>query len=515
MRDLHRRIFDSLDIGIVWYDAQLRIVGANRVARRVLCLGEGAIDSRSDDLGWQQFDAGGKPLPLERRPAWRALHGRRAAAGAVVVVDTPLGGRRRLKVNAVAVEALEACDGGPGVVASFTDLTEQHETLRSLRESEQLLRMFGDHAVDVMWIVDPQEQRILYVNAAYERVFGRPRQPLYEDLSRWLDGVAPEDLDRVSHAAEVLTEAGTYQVEYRMTRPDGRRVWIRGRGFPLYDLDGRMRYMAGFAEDITRAREAEEALERLHAELEQRVAERTAELEAKHREMEAFAYSVSHDLKAPLRGIEGYSRLLESDHAGYLGEEGRTFVEMIRKGAARMGELIDDLLAYSRLERGRPALGPLAPALLIEELVDAQRASVEESGGALHVQVDRALEVRGEREGLELALRNLFDNALKFSAGTARPVIEIGCRRDGEHGVLWVRDNGPGFDMRHHDRIFEIFQRLHRSEDYPGTGVGLAMVRKAVERMRGRIWARSEPGQGATFCIELPVAGVGGSGLQA
>jgi PAS domain S-box-containing protein len=506
MRDMHRRLFDSLDLGIVWYDAALRIVDANRVARRVLGLGEGAIDSRSDDVGWLQFDQRGEPLPPERRPAWRALHGQVAKASAVVIVDTPLRGRRRLRVNAVAVEALEAGDGGPGVVASFTDITEQHEALRSLRESEQLLRMFGDHAVDVMWIVDPHEQELLYVNAAYERIFGRPRERLYEDLSRWLDGVAPEDFERVAHAAEVLTEAGTYEVEYRMTRPDGRQRWIRGRGFPLYAPDGRMRYMAGFAEDVTPAREAEEALARLHAELEQRVAERTAELEAKHREMESFAYSVSHDLKAPLRTIEGYSRLLESEHGRGLGPEGRTFVEMIRKGAAQMGELIDDLLSYSRLERGRPALGPLAPARLIEELLASQREGIEKSNATLHVEVDPALEVCGEREGLALALRNLLDNALKFSAGSPRPVIEVGCRRDGAHGVLWVRDDGPGFDMRHHDRIFEIFQRLHRSEDYPGTGVGLAMVRKAVERMRGRIWARSAPGQGATFCIELPLA---------
>jgi signal transduction histidine kinase len=171
-----------------------------------------------------------------------------------------------------------------------------------------------------------------------------------------------------------------------------------------------------------------------------------------------------------------------------------------------MARLIDDLLAYSRLERGRPALASIAPAPLIEHLAAAHRAVIEAAGGALRVEVDPALEVQGELAGLELALRNLFDNALKFSARTPRRAIEVGCRREGAHGLLWVRDNGPGFDMRHHDRIFEIFHRLHRSEEYPGTGVGLAMVRKAVERMRGRVWARSGQGEGALFCIELPAA---------
>jgi PAS domain S-box-containing protein len=636
---LQRRIFDAIDSGVVWYDAQARLVDANRSARRVLGLGDGPLAARSDDLGWQQFDEQGEPLPLERRPVWRALHGRQPSVSAVVVVDTPRGGRRWLRVNALAVGDLGG-GLGPGAVALFTDFTEQHHAMRSLRESEQLFRMFGDNAMDILWIVDPREQKLVYVNAAYERIFGRPREPLYEQLSHWLDGCEPEDYERVANAAFVQGPKGNYEVEYRMTRPDGRHVWIRGRGFPLHDADGRMRYMAGFAEDVSLAREsealqaahrraqerleriaatapgamhsyrqgpdgrgaftfaspaieelfgvspaalvdggvglldvvhaedrpllmaslarsaaegsewlatfraprarggerwieahsmpvteadgavvwhgffiditerrrAEEALGRLNAELEARVAERTGELEAKHREMEAFTYSVSHDLKAPLRGIEGYSRLLESDHAPHLDSEGRLFVEMIRKAARQMGQLIDDLLAYSRLERGRPSLVTLAPAELVEALAAAHRGDVEAGGGTLDVAVDRALEVRGEREGLAMALRNLLENAIKFSAGAAARAIEIGVRREGSHGLLWVRDNGPGFDMRYHDRIFEIFQRLHRAEDFPGTGVGLAMVRKAVERMHGRVWARSAPGEGATFYIELPLA---------
>jgi PAS domain S-box-containing protein len=501
MDEFDRRLYDSLDTGVVFYDARLRIVEANRSARQVLGLGDGPIASRSDDLGWQQFDERGEPLRLERRPAWLALHGEGREESAVVIVDLPQGGRRRLKVNAVAVAALAAAGGGPGVVASFVDLTEQHAAIRSLRESEQLLHMFGDHCVDVMWIVDPRAQKIVYVNAAYERIFKRPKERLYEDLWCWLDGVAPEDRERVTHAAEVLTEAGTYEVEYPMTRPDGSSVWIRGRGFPLYDAEGRMRYMAGFAEDVTLARESA-ALQAAHREAQ----ERLERVEEKHRAMESFAYSVSHDLKAPLRGIEGYGRLLESDHAPHLGEEGRLFVGQILKSATQMARLIDDLLAYSRLERGRPTLGPLAPALLLEHLATAHRAGIEAAGGVLRVEADPALVVQGELEGLELALRNLFDNALKFSAGTPGRAIEIGCRREGAHGLLWVRDNGPGFDMRHHDRIFEIFHRLHRSEDVPGTGIGLAMVRKAVERMQGRVWASSEPGHGAQFFIELPAA---------
>jgi light-regulated signal transduction histidine kinase (bacteriophytochrome) len=231
---------------------------------------------------------------------------------------------------------------------------------------------------------------------------------------------------------------------------------------------------------------------------------RTAELEAKHREMESFTYSVSHDLKAPLRGIDGYSRLLESDHRDSLAGEGGFFIAMIRKATAQMGELIDDLLAYSRVERGRPRLGAVAPAAVVDIVTASASEEISDGGVALRIDVDPALRVLAEKEGLVLALRNLVDNALKFTAGQPERVIEIGARSEHGRGVFWVRDNGRGFDMRYHDRIFEIFQRLHRAEDYPGTGVGLAIVRKAVERMNGRVWAHSAPAEGATFYIELP-----------
>ncbi len=637
--DNDRRIVDSLESGLIWFDADLRIVDTNRAAREVLGLDRGSLGMRIQDMGWVQTDENGVVMPEDQRPVWRAIHGEGEGAGGTVVVQTPRHGERWLRVRAVPVDSLG--EGlGRGAVVSFTDFTAERHAARVARDSEQLLRMFGDHSLDLIWIVDPRSNKLLYMNSAYERLWGRPAAPLYEDLAHWLDGVHPEDRERVAHAALHANDAGMYQTEYRVIRPDGRLVWIRGRGFPLFGGDGRMRYMAGFAEDITLAR-ANEALEHAHrvaqerlerivatapgavhsyfrgsdgrgrfifaspairellgvaaetlvergidllelvhpddramvahslresadlgspwlasfrvpltstgercieahsmpvregdggvvwhgflidaterrraeqeirslnADLERRVADRTSELEAKHREMESFTYSVSHDLKAPLRGIDGYSRLLESDHAGKLDEEGRFFVAMIRKATSHMGDLIDDLLAYSRVERGRPRLGPLAPGPVVATVIDGVAAEVAAGAIVLTSQVDPGLVVLGERDGLVLALRNLLDNAVKFTAGRADRRIEIGARRTQGHALFWVRDNGPGFDMRYHDRIFEIFQRLHRAEDFPGTGVGLAIVRKAVERMHGKVWAESARDDGATFYIQLPAA---------
>jgi hypothetical protein len=252
-----------------------------------------------------------------------------------------------------------------------------------------------------------------------------------------------------------------------------------------------------------RRQRAKEALDRLNAELEQRVRERTAALDAKSRELETFAYSVAHDLKAPLRGIDGYSRLLLEDHAGKLDDEGRSFLHTIHASTEEMGRLIEDLLTYSRLERQEMIPDRLELRPLIAAVVEQKQHEVAGRG------IDFVLEVNGgtavaDARGLAQALRNYLDNAIKFTRDAATPRIEVGAQEN-EHGCrIWVRDNGVGFDMKYHDRIFEIFQRLHRDEEYTGTGVGLAIVRKAAERMGGRAWAESEPGRGATFYLEIP-----------
>jgi signal transduction histidine kinase len=252
-----------------------------------------------------------------------------------------------------------------------------------------------------------------------------------------------------------------------------------------------------------RRRRAKEALDRLNAELEDRVANRTAALNAKSRELETFAYSVAHDLKAPLRGIDGYSRLLLEDHATSLNDEGRTFLETISSSTDEMNQLIDDLLDYSRLERrefkpGCVELGPLITTIVgqkkRETTDDAIDFDVNVNGGS----------VVADLNGLTQALRNYLDNAVKFTKKVSHPRIEVGSEERPENVVVWVRDNGVGFDMKYHDRIFDIFQRLNHNEEYPGTGIGLAIVRKAMERMGGRAWAESQPGEGATFYIEIP-----------
>jgi signal transduction histidine kinase len=238
---------------------------------------------------------------------------------------------------------------------------------------------------------------------------------------------------------------------------------------------------------------------RRHAEeLERRVAERTAELEAVNRELESFSYSVSHDLRAPLRAIDGFARMLEEDYGARLDEEGRRLLDVVRSSSRRMGQLIDDLLDFSRL--GRQAMAPRAVdmAALVREV------AAEIGLGGARLEVAALPPAHADRSLIRQVWANLLGNAVKYSGKHAEPRIEAGGREEGAEALYWVRDNGVGFDMRYVEKLFGVFQRLHGMDEFPGTGVGLAIVQRVVSRHGGRVWAEGRVGEGAVFYFALP-----------
>lgn len=330
-------------------------------------------------------------------------------------------------------------------------------------------------------------ERIEYTDAE-----GRPVAPDELPLARVARGESVREL-------ELRARPVGGGPERRLSFSGGRVAGIGGGPFAFVAV-----------RDVTRRRRDEEELRTLNAELERRVAERTAALEAKNRELETFTYSVSHDLKAPLRGIDGYSRLLLDEHAGSLNEEGRQFLGRVRQASAHMGQLIDDLLTYSRLERRTLRLGSVALAKVVREQLAVYGQEIARRAVTVELRVAEELEVQADPQGLAMVVRNLMDNSFKFTRERIEPRIEIGAHLR-EDGVIlaWVRDNGVGFDGRYAERMFEIFQRLHRAEDYPGTGVGLAIVRKAMERMGGRVWSEGAEGRGATVHLEFAAGNCG------
>jgi signal transduction histidine kinase len=248
-------------------------------------------------------------------------------------------------------------------------------------------------------------------------------------------------------------------------------------------------------------RAAHADLSALNAVLEERVAKRTAQLEESNRELEAFSYSVSHDLRAPLRSVDGFSRIVLDEHAGHLDLEAKRYLRLVRESAQRMGELIDGLLGLSRIGRKSLTKQPVDTVQIVEEaIIDVRPQAGERS---IDFRVGELPSCTADHALIRIVFQNLLGNAVKYTRGRDAAIVEVGAFSDPEGPVFYVRDNGVGFDQRYADRLFGAFQRLHRAEEYEGVGIGLATVHRIVSRHGGRVWAESAPDAGATFRFTL------------
>lgn len=389
-----------------------------------------------------------------------------------------------------------------GIFGILQDISDTKAALLDLAASQSRLETLINTIPDLVWLKDPQGVFVT-CNAQVERLYGAPKAAIIGKTD--YDFVAPElaDAFRANDRKAIASGGPCVNEEWLTFADTGYRGLFETIKTPVRDARGELLGVLGVARDITQLRAAQEALRSLNVELEQRVRERTQALEALNRELESFSYSVSHDLKAPLRSIDGYSQLLEEDYKDKLAGDGLLFLANIRKGVAQMQELIEDLLAYSRMERRPLANAPLSLPKVVAEALEYQAAALAQAGLEVDVRVPD-LTVQADRDGLALVLRNLLENAIKFSPAAQPPLIHIEAWPAPGRVVLAVRDHGIGFDMKYHDRIFKIFQRLHRAEEYPGTGIGLAIAARAMQRMGGSIRAESSPGAGATFYLELP-----------
>jgi PAS domain S-box-containing protein len=397
----------------------------------------------------------------------------------------------------LAVALVRGDDGRPRhSIAQIIDMTPRVETEAQLREREVLFRAMTESS-PVGIFVDSRMGECVYVNPAYLRIVGLSRD---EALGTgWKKAVHPADraLLEASFAAREQT-GGVGRVEHRFLHPDGRVVQTRVTTVELVD-EGRSHGFLGVVEDITEARAAAEEIQTLNAELGLRVAHRTLELEAAVRDLESFAYSVSHDLKAPLRAIDGYSALLAEmplpdDEAG-------TLLGAIRATTGRMARLIDDLLALSSV--GRRDLRRHEIDLAAVARAVAAELATGRPDSRVRVVIAPTLPAYGDPHLLRVLLQNLLDNAWKFSGRRPDPEIEVGTYEEAGRRVYFVRDNGVGFDAAYADKLFQPFQRLHRAEDFPGSGIGLASAQRIVERHGGRIWGTTATDGGAVFAFTL------------
>jgi len=266
--------------------------------------------------------------------------------------------------------------------------------------------------------------------------------------------------------------------------------------------------LAAAFNQMTKMRQrAEEALQKAHDELEVRVAQRTAELQSANKELEAFSYSVSHDLRVPLRAIDGFSKILLEDYPDRLDREGKRVLNVIRDNTERMGELIDDILTLSRLGRKEIKKKDINMEKLTKEVFEELKGLTPER--KLRMKINALPSAYGDESLIYEVLLNLFSNAIKFSENQEVSVIEVGGNLQDNESVYYVKDNGVGFDMQYVDKLFRVFQSLHSQEEFKGTGVGLAIVQRIIHRHRGRVWAEGKLNKGATFYFTLPRKGGG------
>jgi PAS domain S-box-containing protein len=386
------------------------------------------------------------------------------------------------------------------ILGVFTLLGKRART--RLFEAEERFRNLAANIQEAFWVSDPRTSTLLYINPAFERIWGLTRAALYRNARLWLEAIVPEDRERVSNSYAENAMLGSYDETYRITQPNGTLRWIRDRGWPVHDENERFEYVVGIAEDITQVRQAQDALTALNNDLERRVEDRTKALAEVNRELDAFAYSISHDLRAPLRTMQGYAEALIEDFGDGLPQEGQHYTKRIAAAAVRMEDLIADILAYSRLAKDEVGVRPESlEAVLDQVLADLEPALVN-STATVHI-VRPLPEVRANRSVLRQTLNNLITNAMKFVRPGDATAISIHAEQRAERVRLWIEDNGIGIAPEHQKSIFDPFQRLHGTEAYPGTGIGLAIVRRAVTRMGGTCGVVSELGQGSRFWIEL------------
>ncbi len=389
--------------------------------------------------------------------------------------------------------------------AVVRDTTDLRMAVEAVRESEERLRFAMEGANDGLWDVQ-MKTGAFFLSPRGCEILGYQSDEIGAVAKVWKDLVHPEDL-AVTNARlkdHIQGRSDVFVVEQRLRMKDGGWKWVLCRGKIVErESDCTPIRITGTHSDITKRRQVEDELRTLNAELERRVLERTAQLEAANKELEAFAYSISHDLRAPLRAINGFSNILVRDHSEGLDSEAARFLQLVSANAQKMGRLIDDLLAFSRLSRQPLRKQKVNTAELIQTVL--AESQEEKAGRQVEVRVGDLPTCQADPALIKQVWINILSNAFKYTRHCETAVIEVGVLPgEGDSIAFFVRDNGAGFDMQYAGKLFGVFQRLHREDEFEGTGVGLAIVQRIVQRHGGRVWAEGRLKQGARFYFTLP-----------
>jgi hypothetical protein len=387
-----------------------------------------------------------------------------------------------------------------GALSSGRDITDQKKLEDLVEKEREELKLIIDSSPIIVFYKD-REGRFIRINKTFAEVLDRPEEnfvgktvfDLYSP--RTAQNMADNDQDVFQSRRPKLNIVEQYE------SASGTR-WAQTDKIPILDKDGMPIGLIGFAQDITERKLAEKEIKRLNEELEQRVIERTTQMEAINKELETFSYSVSHDLRAPLRSIDGFSHALLQDYQGKLDATGKNYLERICKATQHMGDLIDDLLKLSRVTQSEFNYQSIDLSKMVQSISDTFQKNNPNNNVKMTIQ--KGIVIQGDPHSMQIALTNLIDNAWKFTGKQKHPRIEFGATLKENEKIFFIRDNGVGFDMSYVGKLFGAFQRLHTMDEFVGTGIGLATVQRIIRRHGGKIWAEGKVGKGATFYFTLP-----------
>ena len=390
-----------------------------------------------------------------------------------------------------------------GIISMAQDVTEELRARDALRDAAERLAQAQQIAHLGSWDLDLASGDVQWSDEMY-RIFGQDRATFRTTRDGIHALLHPDDRDRVIRAAdESYATDAPFDIDHGVVRPDGSVRQVNSQAKVIRDARGNPLRFIGTMLDITERKRAEDELRRLNETLEQRVAERTAELRQANEDLEAFGFTIAHDLRAPMRAMRGFAQALLEDHAPALGDAGLEYARRIVAAAARTERLTEDLLAYSRLARRDLVAERVSLVLVLHDVIGQLQRDPQFA--RLHVEVVEPMPwVLAHRPTLAAVVSNLLENGAKFVAPGVAPVVVVRAEDRGDAARVWFDDNGIGIAPEHQERIFYVFERLHGMEQFPGTGIGLALVRRSMERMGGRVGVESAVGAGSRFWIELP-----------
>jgi PAS domain S-box-containing protein len=381
------------------------------------------------------------------------------------------------------------------------DIQQRKQIEHALRASEDRYRRLVESTNVVPWEANPSEWRFTYVGPQAETLLGYPLHIWYSE--GFLTSYLHQDDRHLAYNlfTEQQDKDKVIEFECRMLGADGKVVWVMLVATAIPDESGE-RHLQGYLIDISARKATEIELNHYRNHLEELVEQRTKALAAANKELEAFSYSVSHDLRAPLRSVDGFSQVLLEDYAERLDDAGKQYLNRIRRATQNMSNLIDDLLNLSKLTRSEVNTQPVNLSEMATDIVQELQALDPQRTVAVHIMPN--LITDADPKLIRLAIQNLLSNAWKFTAKTPNGEIRFGATHIDGQNAFYVQDNGAGFDMAYADKLFGAFQRLHSPQEFDGNGVGLAIVQRIVGRHNGRVWAKGVQGQGATFYFTLP-----------